>query len=191
MLQTQRRNLLDWFREGKQAPVNEVLEAAVRVSTGTGLRLVKAKDELVRRWGFIEGKRSDGRFTVASNVYDAKTMDEQKLRAVVDDNDLGVEINVQIWQLTLKTSHLRALDRTIANNPDVRLIFGAQSMQCATVQSAEHREWVRLIGRHHDLHYWKTADPRVLPQVNDRDYNPGELENSEMWIVPLLEPVRL
>jgi len=126
--------------------------------------------------------------------------------------ELGVEIDLQTIQLTLKSSHLKALDKSIAGRPDVLEIFGSHSMQAATIESAEHREWVRLIGRDHDLHFWKvsvnfffcglifffnispfyqTPDPRTDVQVLDRDYVPGELEDSEQWIIPIFEPVRL
>lgn len=59
----------------------------------------------------------------------------------------GIEINLQTAQLTLKTSHLKALDRKIAQRPDCVEVFGSQSMQCAVIESAKNRELVRLIGR--------------------------------------------
>lgn len=98
---------------------------------------------------------------------------------------------MQTIQLTLKSSHLKALDKSIAGRPDVLLIFGSKSMQAATIETAENREWVRLIGRDHDLQFWRTPDPRMDVQILDRDYVPGELEETEQWIVPIFEPVRL
>lgn len=61
------------------------------------------------------------------------------MEVVSDDQELGVEIDMQTVQLTLKSSHLKALPKSIAANPDVLLIFGSHSMQAATIESAEHR----------------------------------------------------
>lgn len=116
---------------------------------------------------------------------------EGPVQVVSNEAELGVEIDIQTIQLTLKSSHLKALDRAIANDEDVVTVFGKHSMQAATIQSTEHREWVRLIGRDHDLQYWRTPDQRTDVQVLDRDYVPGELEESENWIIPIFEPVRL
>ena len=73
---------------------------------------------------------------------------------------------------------------------DVVTVFGQQIMQASTIQSTEHREWFHLIGRNHDIQHWRTEDPRVCIQVFDREYSPGELEDSEDWIAQILEPVR-
>lgn len=116
---------------------------------------------------------------------------EGPVPVVSHETELGVEIDIQTIQLTLKSSHLKALDRAIANDEDVVEVFGKHSMQAATIQSTEHREWVRLIGRDHDLQFWRTPDQRTDVQVLDRDYVPGELEDSENWIIPIFEPVRL
>ncbi len=65
-----RRKLITWIRRAGQRTLNEVMEAAVRVSAGTGIRL-KEKGEAkhhIRRWAFIDGDRSTGRFTVASSA---------------------------------------------------------------------------------------------------------------------------
>ena len=64
-------------------------------------------------------------------------------------------------------------------------------MQASTQRSTEHREWVTLVGRDCDIQYWKTPEERTPVQDMDREYSPGEVEASEEWIVPLLEPVRL
>jgi hypothetical protein len=117
--------------------------------------------------------------------------DDSTVQSISDDIELGVEIDMQTIQLTLKSSHLKALDKSIAGRPDVLQIFGSNSMQAATIETAENREWVRLIGRDHDLQFWRTPDPRMDVQILDRDYVPGELEESEQWIVPIFEPVRL
>ena len=48
-----------------------------------------------------------------------------------------------------------------------------------------------MVGRDHDIHHWKTPDPRPIVTDFDREYNPGDLFDSEKWIVPLVEPMRL
>lgn len=42
-----------------------------------------------------------------------------------------------------------------------------------------------------DIQFWRTPDERPCAQEFDREYSPGDLEPSEEWIAPLLEPVRL
>ncbi len=34
-----------------------------------------------------------------------------------------------------------------ACSPDVRLIFGTENMQAATIETATNRDWYRLVGR--------------------------------------------
>ena len=53
---------------------------------------------------------------------------------------------------------LQALDSDVANNQDVKEVFKdvTASMQCAMVESATNREWMRLVGRDHDVYWWTT-----------------------------------
>jgi hypothetical protein len=103
---------------------------------------------------------------------------------VADTGMLGVEIDVQIGQMTLRSKHLAALQTEIANHPDVQLIFGETTMQASLVESAEHRAVYRLVGLNHELHYWKT-NHTVCPPLGDewdREYDPADLADSEKWI---------
>jgi hypothetical protein len=103
---------------------------------------------------------------------------------VADTGMLGVEIDVQIGQMTLRSKHLAALATDIANHPDVQLIFGETTMQASLVESAEHRAVYRLVGLNHELHYWKT-NHTICPPLGDewdREYDPAELADSEKWI---------
>ena len=64
-------------------------------------------------------------------------------------------------------------------------IFGKKkSMQASICESTVNREWVHLIGRDHDIEYWKTPDIRPIscPLEMQRDYIPGELNDTEQWI---------
>ena len=46
-------------------------------------------------------------------------------------------MDFQIAQLTLKSAHLRALEKDVAGLPDVKAVFGSQSMQVSTKELAE------------------------------------------------------
>lgn len=103
---------------------------------------------------------------------------------VADTGMLGVEIDVQIGQMTLRSKHLAALQTDIANHPDVQLIFGDTTMQASLVESAEHRSVYRLVGLNHELHHWRT-NHTICPPLGDewdREYDPAELADSEKWM---------
>ena len=53
------------------------------------------------------------------------------------------------------------------------------------IELAEHRSRFSLVGLNHDLHYWSTPHG-AYPELFDhwqREYDPGELFDSEMWII--------
>jgi hypothetical protein len=103
---------------------------------------------------------------------------------IADTGMLGVEIDLQIGQMTLRSKHLAALITEIANHPDVRQIFGETTMQASLVESAEHRSVYRLVGLNHELHHWKSAHT-ICPPLGDewdREYDPAELADSEKWM---------
>lgn len=103
---------------------------------------------------------------------------------VADNGMLGVEIDVQLGQMTLRSKHLAALGTEIANHPDVRSIFGDSTMQASMIEMSEHRLIYRLVGLNHELHYWRTAH-NVCPPLGDeweREYDPAELYDTEKWI---------
>jgi hypothetical protein len=191
MMMVQRRNLVGWIRRQPQVVLNDLLEISVRVTVGTGTRIGNnnSSSTVTRaRWAYVAGMRSRGRFTVVA----AHSVDGGNTIQEVDGNiEMGIEVDLQTAQMTLKSSHLQALDTAIASDPDVQMVFGSKSMLAATVQSCEHRKWVHLVGRQHDVHFWCTPDERTAVVDLDRDYAPDELSSSEAWIAPLLEPVRL
>uniref|UniRef100_A0A7S1J653 ubiquitinyl hydrolase 1 n=1 Tax=Eutreptiella gymnastica TaxID=73025 RepID=A0A7S1J653_9EUGL len=106
---------------------------------------------------------------------------------------LDLEMNLQTCQLTLRSSNLKALPSDVATNCDVKTVFqdATASMQGAVVESCTNREWIRLMGRDHDVHWWHTDDPDRAEQTLERDYDPGDLFPSEGWVKDLFEPVRL
>eukprot|EP01063_Lacrimia_lanifica_P039595 TRINITY_DN8724_c1_g4_i1.p1 TRINITY_DN8724_c1_g4~~TRINITY_DN8724_c1_g4_i1.p1 ORF type:complete len:4579 (+),score=2099.61 TRINITY_DN8724_c1_g4_i1:248-13984(+) len=108
--------------------------------------------------------------------------------------DKTVEVSIMTFQFTFKSGHLKALPTTIANNLDVRKVFEdfqdkIQTMQCATIEIADYRNWYRLVGRDHDVQEWQCSDGRVVLPQCDREY-PEELEDHEMWIKEYLDPIR-
>lgn len=217
VLSVQRRRLIAWTRFQSQPILDRVMESVLRVVTDTGSRQACVSSNTHRGsggglvWSFIAGARSWGRFTQMSSRLLAhqevpsgeagfssslpRRVDSEEPYIcppqIPDDVELGVEIDLQAVQLTLRSAHLQALDSVIASDLDVQGIFGKSSMQVTIVEATEHRLWVSLTGRHHDIQYWRTPDERPCIQEFDRDYNPGELFETEQWIAPLFEPVRL
>ena len=83
-------------------------------------------------------RRSIGRFAVGSTRSASRGDDlgpgrtpSCKVGEVVDSDELGVEMDLIIAQMTLRSKHLAALDGTIANMPDVKMVFGDATMQVA------------------------------------------------------------
>ena len=193
MLMVQRRKLIVWTRQQPQLILNNLMEAVVRVTVGTGIRIQAQKsteDHSSAQWAYIGGDRSLGRFTIASSRTNRSDV-HAEIQNINPNVELGIEVDLQTAQLTLKSSHLQALDTAIASDPDVQMIFGKKSMQASVVESSEHRMWVHLVGRDHDVQFWRTPDERTAVVELDRDYSPGEVEECEQWIVPILEPVRM
>ena len=52
---------------------------------------------------------------------------------------LGVEIDIQLAQMTLRSKHLMALPSNVASNLDVVHIFGDKTMQVSRWKSGEKK----------------------------------------------------
>eukprot|EP01038_Epipyxis_sp_PR26KG_P004031 gene4031-5768_t len=215
LLQISRRRLVEWIGSCRQGVLDEVMQTALQVSSSlTGS--FKASAEILdnqNRWSRIKGDRSVGRWAVGSTrtvaiETEPAPNDSQKLSSrpklqrqmsidkhvgeVADNGMLGVEIDVQMGQMTLRSKHLAALETNIANHPDVTLIFGDATMQASLIEKAEHRQRFRLVGLNHELEYWPSSHT-VCPPLGDeweREYDPADLFDSERWIASLFEPVR-
>lgn len=101
-------------------------------------------------------------------------------------------MDLQLGQMTMRSEHLAALESEIANLPDVREVFGEQTMQASLLQRTEHQRRYQLVGMHHEIEFWP-AGHACCPPLNDkweRDYDPAELYETERWIIPLFEPLR-
>ena len=114
------------------------------------------------------------------------------MNEVADSSNLGVEVDVQIAQLTLRAAHLSALKSQVATHRDVRLVFGDRTMQASLLKSAERCEIYKIVGLDYELHYWTKGHDKTppLPDGYERDYEPGELCANEKWIMRLFEPIR-
>lgn len=109
---------------------------------------------------------------------------DNEVSTVEDTGMLGIEMDLQVGQMTLRSKHLSALIPDIANHPDVNNLFGDATIQASMIESAEHRLRYRLVGLHHEIDYWPTVH-YVCPPLADeyeREYDPSELFDSEKWI---------
>jgi hypothetical protein len=223
LLQVTRRRLVCWLSTCKQGILDEVMQTALQISSSLTGSLKASAEVLdsQNRWSRIKGLRSCGRWAVGSSRTIAlegisgidiipedddvtavparpKKLQRQqsydKAVGEVDDSGmLGVEIDIQMGQMTLRSKHLAALATEIANHPDVMLIFGDATMQASLIERAEHRQKYRLVGLNHELHYWPTAHTMCPPLADqwEREYDPKDLFDSERWISNLFEPIRL
>jgi len=108
--------------------------------------------ETKNTWGVLEGLQNKGRYTIAT-----EGSDDMKISS---ETALSVEINLQFGQVTLRSSHLTALDSKISNHPDSKIVFSStDSMQCASILRAQHLKKLRLVGRGHTINAWD-SDPR-------------------------------
>jgi len=240
VLQHVRRELIRFFRNAEPAVANRILDAAVRVTTGTGSRELTPEEELVavrNEWGFVGHGRDRGRFAAlieldkeeasAKDGDGSEKVKEDEVKSQTDqapektntskqkrqlesericaekrpeepddyspvripraaDNMRGVEVNLQLAQLSLKSCHLRALDseyRDIAQR-----LFNTTDLQCATLSTTANRKLIQLIGLDHVIASW-TVDERPCLQSCQRLYNAQDLADQEVWIIPILDPL--
>lgn len=110
---------------------------------------------------------------------------DNKPGETADTPDLGVEIDVQIGQMTLRAKHLQALPSDIANNSEVRAMFGDSTIQTSILEKSSTRIVYQLVGLNHEIVHWVNGEERSppLPDGWEREYDPAELANSERWIV--------
>jgi thiol-disulfide isomerase/thioredoxin len=216
LLTVVRRRLITWPTFKKQTQLDDVLQTALQVSSSTtgSLRASAAIVDAANRWSIIAGPHSVGRFAVASTRTVVTTekeegdkkddeppskalqlerhLSDEIVGSVADTGLLGVEMDLQIGQMTLRSKHLQALESNIANHPDVKHLFGDSTMQASLLERAEHRSRLRLVGLGHELEYWPNTHVDLPPLADqwEREYDPAELGEDEIWISKLFEPVR-
>jgi hypothetical protein len=117
--------------------------------------------------------------TVTNKKTNKKTLlrqpsEESVVSFARDTRQWGVEMDLQLGQMTLRSRHLSALPANVANNKDVLYLFGESTIQASTLESGEHRRKFRLVGLSHELHYWHTPHTSCAPMsdVFEREYNP-------------------
>jgi len=189
ILQFCRRTLIKTTAELKLKDTNRLLENVVAVVADAPVPTT------LRGWGLYAGRHQRGRFAVVESSARCALLDSKNSSRsipVVNEEsqfDMGIEFNLQISQLCLKSNHIEALTEPFSSDYDVLTVFGPRSLQCIVIEEAEHRIWFRLLGRSMDLQYWD-PDTRTAPQELDREYDPNEGPRSEAWIVNLFEPIR-
>ena len=195
----QRASLVNYIENLGQAELDAIMEATLQMATSNAGAPCKLMDAL-NRWGKLKGSRAAGRFVLLgsragpdSSSENTKPTDAVDAPMVVEDSGLqGVEMDLQLGQMTLRAKHLAALESEVANKPQVRELFGESTMQASLLERSEHRKQFKLIGLRHCIDYWfdgHSSCPALTDRF-DRDYDPADLHDSEMWIVPLFEPVR-
>ena len=177
-----------------QQELSDVMNSIQAITSDTGSFAGPDKDpspETIENWGFVTGRNNTGRFTVTSlgNAFG-------EIQSAKPNAGIGAEIDFQLAALTVKNAHVVALDEEIANMPDVKAVFGNESMQATCIESAEHRSIYRLMGRGHDIHFWQTEDSRKFKEfpeslgAYEREYFEDLDKSTEMWAAQIFEPIR-
>ena len=201
-LAVQRRRLVKYTSELKQSDLDAVMQSALETATSLTGALRVSADVLdsANQWGKLQGSRSVGRFVIVgsrsgpANVENViQPENSLAVPSEVEDTGLqGVEMDIQLGQMTLRSKHLAALESEIANKPHVRELFGEHTMQASLLDRSEHRRRYKLIGLRHEIEYWPDGHSScpALGEKWERDYDPAELHESERWIPALFEPIR-
>lgn len=105
----------------------------------------------------------------------------------------AVELDIQTYELRMRGTSLRALDTSIAANPDMKHLFGSRTgtMQCIVDGSYEHMEARFLVGLGYTVNEWTSDEAlRDMYEDFDREYDPNEFHAEEEWIGEVFEPIR-
>lgn len=222
VLSSTRRSLIVWCAARRQNSLDWVMQISLQVSTSSTGSLRASADvvDQQNRWSRIVGPRSCGRFVVSSVrtiCFDDRGGSHadgipggsggtdgggHELRRqhsagspfadVPESAEYGVEMDLQLGQMTLRSRHLSALPPTIAGHADVVELFGDATIQASTIETAQHRAKYHLVGLGHEVHNWSTPHTCCSPMPDqwERTYDPAELYESEQWLVPIFEPLR-
>ena len=193
-LQVMRRKLITWLREtATQSQLDCVMTSVLRVSEGSGAMLAPPS-EIPQRWGYLASEENRGRFAMYASRSRAPVKSgasEPPVPTMLREPDNAMVFDVQVMQLTLMASHPQALKHAVAENADVKVMFGEVAMQACLTDHSVHREVFKLVGRAHSIAYWDVEQKMPLLELW-RAYFPAELFPSEKsWLPSVLEPVRL
>lgn len=186
----QRNIMIRWLRTNPEL-ADKAMEAVVRVVSLTGTRTRAFDGELkTRPWSEMEGYMCGGRYVPFA---DEEAMTEEERIAHKKDEEGDTEINLQLGDFRLKSSKVKVLPDLILEMPDCVAVFGKAhdtAIQSAVVKDTSNRQWLRLVGRRHDIRAWR--DTKMLPESSfTRAYRPDRLRGDEVWIRQVLEPVRV
>jgi hypothetical protein len=192
LFQMQRNNCIKWINSSPTEG-SECLESIVRIVTMTGKRLKSSADTQTRFWRSMDGLRCIGRF-----IPEPKPRSPEQAAAAEKNRDNtrateqpDIEINAQLGTFSVQNARLEALDDRVGTHPDFLELFGENGrlMQCAIMKVSANRYWVRLVGRRHDIQFWK-QDNRSPPLPFNRMYDKTQLQGSEQWISDIFDSIR-
>ena len=203
LLQSSRRRVTTFLQSCPQRVLDDIMQTVVQVSsslTGSFMANTALFDQN-SRWYRIQGARSCGRWAVGSThtskrdepQHSQTSFDTSPVEEIEDNGTLGVEIDIQLGQMTLRSRHLSALTTRVADHSDVKLILGDSTIQASLISTAESCDVYRLIGLNCTIEHWKVSHTECPPLDEhwDREYDPAELGDTENWIVSLFEPIRV
>jgi len=104
-----------------------------------------------------------------------------------------LQLDLQCLELRVAGGVLRGLDDDIVCNSDVREVLGnaVSTLQCVELRDSEICKERRIIGTKTEVDICVWSDvTKLQPREMDREYAPLELNESELWIADLFEPIR-
>ena len=166
VLTVHRRALIKWCQKQGQHKLDDVMQTSLDISSSmAGAYLTEPKDHQ-NRWSKIEGARSVGRFVVASTRTHAagpisaplrrnSKPAEDEVQTVAATVAAGVELDIQIGQMTLRNRHLKPLPEQIKEHPDVKRTFGSGgTIQASQLSETTNCLEFRLVSLKHDVAFW-------------------------------------
>ena len=205
VIQIHRYNVLRFIRE-KPGDGDHVMEAVVRIATGTGSRDQDNSKLKKRHWKSIGHPTCYGRFV--PDTEDVKLRDGsyriprpgqsyEKWMLYVTTKAVGIEVNVQLSDFTLQNHKMTLLDPHIMEDPDFMAtrysaLKDSSDVACAEVMHTSNRYWWRLVGRRYDVQSW-SPDQRNYYDIKQFMHSrhsrkfPNGVRGGESWMVDVLK----
>ena len=112
----------------------------------------------------------------------------------VSDGEYAIELDLNTIELRVAGGFLQSLDEDIIRNEDVHLVLGKNSsaFQCIRIFDSEHCRERKTIGVKTPVLIRAWTEENKMDALNafEREYAPLELDDNEIWISELFEPVR-
>lgn len=200
-----RRRIITWVHSSRdskspdvtQASIDSVGNAAVRVSSTSGSIVPNGNDAL-HRWALVSGSRHVGHLA-AIGLRSANDLGGEGTVGVVKIGGAHeIVLDIQVWQLTLNSSHPQVLPDAVAKDADVTAAFGESPRQGILDVRAARCTSYRLVGSAHTLSRWENiseeeggASKRTQELTMHREYYAPELAPGEKaWLPAIVEPFR-